>query len=352
MMHAPFTHQTCTYQGWPRFALVGAIAFVFVGCSMLGRQTDFADAVTSSGVGPFRPLAPEELGGGGALIGLRGVGRASEIPGALFFDLGGAFEAAQEGDEGEEIAPDLFRARPHELGCASYRGMELALSPKEAWEGARLFDPFVYAESDGSLELYYAGEGGIGLARAADDRAAFSRVGDGLILEGARRSPSVIRDDALGEILYFEETGRIYAARREGEFTLADEEPIVDLFPGGSDDPLDDEIRHASPFAIVGEMPSGRRTVRLYFVSIRAGGDRHLMMAASEDGVRFERSPFPVVNLKPASAGAPSVRLDEDGVTHLFYIEDVAQGQLMRAVSPLETWFFGHPEIDSSACDE
>lgn len=329
-----------------RLVQIGALALfitsAFFGCSMLGRQTDFAEAVTSSGVGPFRTLLPEELGGADALAGMRGVGRAVEIPGALFFDRAAS----------DEFDPDLYRALPHELGCASYRGKELVLSPELPWEGARLFDPFVLVRDDGGLDLYYAGEGGIGLARSERFLGAFSRVGEGPILEGPRRSPSVIRDEELGEILYFEEAGRIHAARRGSPTAglIVEEAPLLPLIAPFSNEPQDDEIAHTAPFAIVGEMPSGRRTVRLYFTSIRASGERHLMMAASEDGVRFERSPFPIVNLANARAGAPSVRHEEEGIVHLVYIEDAQRGLVQRAVSPPETRLFGHPD-HGDACD-
>lgn len=339
-----------------RIATLSALALLFsalfVGCSMLGKQTDFAEAVTSSGVGPFRALTPEELGGDAALIGQRGVGRISEIPHALFFDLAGT----EPGGADDAIASSLYRALPHETGCASYRGIELVLSPELPWEGARLFDPFVSIKEDGSLELYYAAEGGIGRALASDFHAAFRRDGEEPIYAGRARSPSLVRDASLGELLYYEEGGAIHRAELDGgNVSNLSDGPIVPLFPSGSfgDDYLQEEIAHASPYAIVGEMPSGRRTVRLYFVSIRAGGDRYLMMAASEDGMSFERSAFPILSLSPARAGAPSARIGDDGrTTHLFYIENIERGVVQRAISPPEQRLFGHPELGEAACDE
>lgn len=341
-----------------RLKMLSALALVLSaslsGCSMLGKQTDFAEAVTSSGIGPFRALTPEELGGDAALIDQHGVGRASEIPGALFFDLALSVDES----DGSEPILGLFRALPHELGCASYRGLDPVLSPELAWEGSRLFDPFVSVKADGSLELLYAAPGGIGLARADDLHAAFRRTSEAPILDGPVRAPSLVRDELLGERLYFEEAGRIFTATLEadGNARRDEPEPIVPLFPPGSfgGDQLEEEIAHASPYAIIGEMPSGRRTVRLYFVSIRASGERQLMMAASEDGIVFERSPFPILALpKTKKAGAPSARIDEDGrITHLIYIEELERGVVKRAISPPEIRLYGHPELGEMPCDE
>jgi hypothetical protein len=337
-----------------RFTLVVSLAATFVACSMLGRETEFSPPISTSGVGPFRHLVTQETGLAESRI-LTATGfdarRGTVAGGVLFVDLESVTERA------------IYRAEPFGA-CRSYRNQVLVLEATEVWEGASVREPFALMRADGSVRVYYAGDGGIGLAEAASPTSPLVKSTQNPILAGELSGPTVIDDPDFGVLMYFAEGSRIYAARSDDgvSFTRVDGDastpaidPLFDLLPpepvtedGGVDE---SEIGHSLPGAVVGAMPSGRRTVRLYFTSVRADGSSVIAMGASLDGVEFERAES--IILADDDASAPVPFLDESGdITHLLFVLTGTSATLREGVSPLETRLPGHPDVDDVPCTE
>lgn len=177
----------------------------------------------NAGIGPFRPLRPGEIG------------NSRSAPNALFdkdtfprdvsvLDIDGdpsTFEIAgyaAQGDEGSDpSAPPRVIARYGALDARSFdRASEIVLEPQEAWEGAFVGQPDVLL-LNGEVWMYYAAEGGIGLARSPDGHA-FTResmpvleAGSGGWEAGAvPKSPSVLRlaDGSFRMFYEIENNGR------------------------------------------------------------------------------------------------------------------------------------------------
>jgi len=325
--------------------VLAAFALTLASCSMLGRESEFAKQISTSGVGPFRPLVAGETGVTGSQI-LRvadaAIHRGSVAGEVLFVDL--------EDDAGRAIH------RATRIGrCAGFQAPVLALGATEAWEGDHVREPFALVREDGSIRVYYAAEGGIGVAEAERADAPLVKSPDNPILEGALSGPTVIEDDNLGTLLYFEEDGRIHAARSDDgvRFERVGGPLLPLLVP---DDPPADggvdrsEVAHRLPGAVVAAMPTGRRTVRLYFAVIHADGTSAVTMAASLDGLEFERATTMVLSGDDVTAPVPHLGGDDE-LTHLTFVRvNETTSTLHGALSPLTARLPGHPDLAVGGC--
>src|SRR5690606_17230964 len=174
---------------------------------------------------------------------------------------------------------------------------------EEGWEGSEVFDPWVVID-EGRARLYYAAEGGIGVAEAASIDGVFRRVGAGPVLEGARR-PSVVRGLDGAWWMYFDAGGSLGLARSEDglAFERVDEPITID----GEDLTDSPEVSVGMPGAAVVETPAGRRLVRLYYESRREDGSVLAYVAGSADGLAFERHELPVLDEADARFPAPVI---------------------------------------------
>jgi hypothetical protein len=336
-----------------RIALVWSLGLALAACSMLGRETEFSKSITTSGVGPFRLLTGRETG----------------LPDSRVLDAADALvrRGSAAGDVlYVDVETELGRSiqKATRIGiCRGFQGLTVALEASEPWEGASVREPYALLRDDGSIRVYYAADGGIGLAEAASPAAPLVKSPENPILAGELSGPAVVEDPELGILMYFAEAGRIFAARSEDGVSFvrldADERtpemdplfPLLPSIPVGEDGGVDEsEIAHALPGAIVGAMPSGRRTVRLYFTSVRANGESFVAMGGSLDGVVFERAESVVLSNDDASAPVPS--LDETGeLTHLLVVlTGETNARLHEALSPLDVRLPGHPDVDTSSC--
>ena len=187
---------------------------------------------------------------------------------------------------------EIHRGEAREEGTGAFAFGPTVLSATEAWEGASLFDPWVFVDEDGTARLYYAAEAGIGLAEASSIDGTFAKIGSGPVLDataaarGAPRRPSVIRgtDDAIW--MYYDAGGEIRAARSDDGQSFTPMGPIVLV---GEDEGISEETSIANPGALRVELNTGRTLIRLYFESIRDDGAHDIYVAGSEDGLAFER---------------------------------------------------------------
>lgn len=276
---------------------MASLGLTLAACSTLGADGLDSPPPPNSGAGPFRPVAAEELGTDTrAVIVVPGasVQSAMAAAGHLFYAI--------------TPAGAIHRSAPAAL--PPYEPGPPVLEATEPWEGEHVRDPWPVALPDGTLRLYYAAEGGIGLAEAPTPDAVPNRIGDGPLLgpdgnvaEGAiPRRPSVVEREGGGFLMYYEVGGHIALAQSDDgrDFTP---EGLVDLAPDSELEPP--EVALGAPGADVVVTAVGRRVTRLYFRSEREDGSRTLGFAASLDGFAFERAAFPPLAMDEPDFPAP-----------------------------------------------
>lgn len=328
----------------PLFTLVAIL-----GCATLGNEAPFPAPVQTSGAGPFRRLDRYETGIPGSPVG-----RAAMLAGAT---TGGMFVSgylfyveappkAEPPERDQGLAPDevdwaqfeprrILRApsRPADLGHDG--GVEV-LRASEGWEGGGVYDPWVVADEEGRAVLYYAGDGGIGIATAPSLDGEWTRMAGPIVPDA--RSPSVVPAPDGGWLMYFESAEGIGVARSRDGVSFTELTRTLDLSaPTPATEPAERSVRR--PGAVTVTTPTGRLLVRLYFESLREDGTRAIGFAASEDGVTFERRPGSVYD--EDDPGAPAPFVDAEGRTRLYLTvdarlrgTDLVTRALVMAVAP------------------
>jgi hypothetical protein len=164
------------------------------GCGTLGSPPAPGENLPSSGVGPFRPLAADEL-------------PSSAAPPFVLDDPTAPYReptVVAASDDGSSLAVVLFavaRVAGHdvivrtsapdarsfyggvadnETGSHPRHAPAVVLAADQAWEGADLSGPSAVRVGP-QLRLYYAGAGGIGLA-VSDDGITFTKTGAAPVL--------------------------------------------------------------------------------------------------------------------------------------------------------------------------
>lgn len=348
-----------------RLGLVGI--GLLTGCAALGKETPFSDPVSTSGVGPFRRLAAEEtrFRGRAIDIGNLGVDRASFAGGSLFYGAAAPLDPLparnpalplNDLDPGQFEPLRIFRSST-EVDFGFDVG-SVILTASEAWEGGYVTQPFALELSDGSVRLYYAAAGGIGVAVASSADGTFTRDGDGLALANdlgvqaaGLRSPTVTQLDGTYYLYADDGTDVWVATSVDGlSFTLLDaDEEAAGVNPLSIPAPMDDdelvERAHVSPAASVATSPTGRTTLRLYVEAQQVAedgstdDDRIILALASLDGLNFERARLPAHEAADAP-GQPTLRPYQDGVSESLMYMTISRGSdpqlrsLVLAVDP------------------
>lgn len=226
----------------------------------------------------------------------------------------------------------IYRSPPREN--IAFDDGTLLLSASEAWEGASIREPWALVRENGSTLLFYVGDGGIGLAEAPGPDGAFTRVGAAPIVPGNVRHPSAI--ELAGAILLYVETPAGLALFRSTDARTFTPESGLDL----GEDVLAGETTEESiggPGAIVYRSPIDRDVVRLYFESRRSDDHTQVLLAASSDGVVFER--FPRAVLAELDHTTPSAVIVDDRVSYLYLHarrsdDEIEYGTLVGGVTP------------------
>ena len=328
-------------------------------CSTIGDPGGSPDAYPHGGTGQFRRLTADEVGAAGRAIDLSNVA----IDGSMVADGYLFYAAAPLRDTPPEVPAehparevfwDAFEPRAiHRAEPQDNRGFSAGpqiLAASESWEGGEVFDPWIVIDG-GRARLYYAAEGGVGLAEASSVDGTFTRVGSGPILEAAGdaapRRPSVVLGADGAWWMYFDDGGAIGVARSEDgvDFERVDGDPSTDaidpLVIGGEDLGEEPEVSVGMPGAAALDTATGRRLVRLYYESRREDGSVLAYVAGSTDGVTFERHEVPVMEQPDVRFPVP-VLLD-DRIT-LLYVNLPSSGTyqtrlLGAAVSPATVSF-------------
>ncbi len=297
---------------------IGCMLFAS-GCGLLGDESDPLRRVREGGTGPFRSLDANDTGLSATPEGRIGVDMAQSAPGwgertvdrmawneaGCFASLALRTEPVPARDPGAPAGePDPLQFEPTAIvRCDANEGAivtslrDVVLTPTEAWEGEDLRDPWPLRLSNGTIHLYYAAEGGIGLATASSPDGPFMRVGTAPIIApidvaSPLRSPTVVpAPGGTGYLMYFDDGARIFVARSDDglAFTIVDTDTATAAIDPISLPPIiEGETIDVHPGAITVTVSEGRQIVRLYFDAPTAEDD-NVCMAGSFDGIVFER---------------------------------------------------------------
>lgn len=142
---------------------------VLAACATTGAAGEGDRDLPSAGVGPFRKLEVDEVKGIAPFV-LDGEQALYREPTALQ-EGGDTWLFAVSARDGRDV---VVRTRAHDgrtfYGTSAHFGARPAvvLEPDAAWEGGGLSGPSILRGPSGEVLLYYAAEGGIGLARSQD----------------------------------------------------------------------------------------------------------------------------------------------------------------------------------------
>jgi hypothetical protein len=336
-------------------ALAVAAAIIACACGTIAEEELELVPAPHNGVGPFRPLDRAETGvpgsPAGRVINTRGaVATPMVADGHLFYAFAEPLpdvmppEMPGEAIDWSFFAPRaIHRALPGDERLGFPTGSEI-LSAEAAWEGESVRDPWAIVLPNGRALLYYAGDGGIGLAEATSVSGSFTRAGETPIL-----APLAGETLARPSVVLFEGTYFMYIEIGDGTIARAESSDGRTFTRAGTADvfrdPVDgvpDEVAVAAPGAIVATTVSGRSFLRLYLESHRADGTRLVSLAGSADGRTFERLERPVVE-SPGS-GEPGPTIVDERVSVLYYTAPAVQSGLQTraivgGVAPLSFTF-------------
>lgn len=325
---------------------LASLLVLVAACGTLGAEELEDLPHPHGGVGPFRVLETSETGTAAGPQGrVLAVRQATDT--AMVTEDGWLFYAAADPMEGA-VMPDgapatevqwelmeprqLFRSEPGDAKAGFPAGEEV-LSATEAWEGEELTDPWAVATADGrAVRLYYAAEGGFGVAEAPSVDGTFSRLGGPILAPEAGetlRRPSVVFhggrwlmyfDRGGGRIGVAESTDGVSFDRIEEELGLAEPAGAAAMLE------LEPEVGVGMPGVTAVTTPGDRHVIRMYLESIRADGSRWISLAASLDGLTFDRLDRPVV--EEEHRGAPAPFVIDDRTTLLYHTAPRTMGDL------------------------
>ena len=306
----------------------GALQLVFYAAADLPPPVVVDGGMPSDG-GPDVDAAASD---GGALdAGALDAG----IEDAGMADAGGADASASDAGPAE---PDLSAFLPRRIlrsnfgNGPSYSGGTVVLEASETWEGDAVFDPWAIVLASGRVRLYYAAAGGIGIAESDAADGTFTRVGSAPVLAGLRRPTVTPRPDgAAGFFLYAEDAGTIVVASSADGLTFDAPVPVDLGFPPS--DAGVPQIAVGSPGAGLQIPQLDPPRIILFFESRRSDGSRTLGIAASLDGLNFERATLPAFG-PGLREGFPAPDLVDAHTTLLYFtIAAPTEGRPSRALT-------------------
>jgi hypothetical protein len=276
------------------------------GCGTLGSTPAPDENLPSSGVGPFRPLAGDEL------PPLAASPFVLDDPMAHYREP----SVVAAGDDGSSLSVLLFAvahpgrhdvivrtrapdarsffggAADNETGSHALHAPLVVLAADRAWEGADLAGPSA-VRVGAQLWLYYAGAGGIGLA-VSDDGLSFAKTGAPVLGPDASagwettppHAPSVARmPDGSWRMLYGAGSSIGEATSADGKsWTRVGGGPVLAPGTGFDAGQVDD------PVLLPRVTPSGRLQVRVLYTGYDAPPGATSRASAVGFAARYEDS--------------------------------------------------------------
>lgn len=322
-------------------------------CATRGTVWEFPAEVSTSGTGPFRTLTSEETRVSGLpfgrVIALRGMALESgmHFEGRLIY----AAAARNEIESPEEATGDwaidwtyfgqrqLFLS-PETSGLGFSEGVAIEIEGEPGTSASGVFDPWLFRDSSGALLLLFATDEGVYFARADDIEGPYrspTRFADASPSGRNFRRPTAIIAEGGGYHVYMTDGAQVYHAFADEGFTVG-EATTVELATLVVDNQgrTETAVMNAAPSRSI--TPTGRMVWRLYFEAHRSDGTVHLGMAASLDGVEFERFDGRVYD-EDFNPRFPAPTLDPPYTTRLIVSRDhedqaVQHRALIGAVTP------------------
>ena len=295
-----------TRQG--RFALF-MLALVSAACATLADAETGGENLPSAGGGPFRALSKEE------------VGANRSAPNVLVDEKTFPRHPAVIDADGDAATPEVFgyfamtpkpaTGAPNPLAktreIVRYRALdgrtfedpsETVLTIGAPWEGTFIDAPAVVRVGE-EVFLYYAAEGGIGLARSTNGGQFVRESGPVLAPEPNNweagevpSSPGVVRLEDGSFLMFYDVAGDKPDSRRIGEARSADGiswtrvgtgaalEPQVDV---DENNLFFDGVAVEGPYPVLAQSSEGRPMLRVYYAALDARGRRAIGLAARFD---------------------------------------------------------------------
>jgi hypothetical protein len=302
------------------FAGLALAGVALAGCATQPEVGREGEVLPNAGAGPFRELAPGELGNQlVAPVVVKDAQLEARSPSVLDDDGDPATLAVTgffaTGDRGDGATTALTTRRAPD-GRSFDRFPELVLEPSLAWEGGVVASPSAL-RAGGVLHVYYAAEGGIGLARDEGggltklDQPVLGPLSDTSTDEEANRtprSPSVtLLPDGTWWMVYESAPSPHAPWDEPGLGSVLAEAISTDgihwerlgtvLAPGAAGSY--DDAAVGSPAVTVAESALGRTIARVYYAARDATGRSSIGLAARfwEEGGSFqalERAVSPV----------------------------------------------------------
>ncbi len=263
-----------------RSLLLASIAAI-VRCATLAESAGGDQNPPSSGVGPFRKLAAEELSGVAPFV-LDDSSALYRQPAALPLPDGSvALYVVMHGAQGDVIARTRATDARSFFGATQDFGHkpQQVLASDQSWENANLAHPSAVTVSSG-VWLYYASGGSVGLARSTDG-LSFTKVGAPVLAQdalGPIASPSVAQfPNGVFHMLFVQGDSIYEATSTDGsawqrvtmEPVLSPAPPAVNLAVG--EVPPFDTLSVADPCLVPRMTPAGRVQVRVLYTGYAQG---------------------------------------------------------------------------------
>ncbi|MBI5516542.1 MAG: hypothetical protein HY909_22345 [Deltaproteobacteria bacterium] len=308
------------------------LASLLGACGTLGGDAAGDRNLPDNRTGPYRELTSAESGDRDCVVvdfdGL------AEDPSAL-----------REPDGAVTVWVSRLRRSTHTIARAVLRDavrpvgdLEDVYAPSHAWEGERVQAPSV-ARLGGAYVMAYEGAGGLGLATSPDGVRWTSRpdpvlTAEPTLGEGTLTAPSLLVGPDGALTLVYASAGALWMARAPlpgGPWTRVDARPETSgrdplVRPGTPDGGAPEALQDPSLHAEV--TPTGRTLWRVFFTvrdptgpSLDGGAPaRTIGLAASWDGVTFQRSPQPALSLRGDTDPAAPSMVAYDATRTLLYV--------------------------------
>lgn len=289
-------------------------SLVACACATLAEGGGGDDHLPNALAGPFRPLRDPEIGNlRSEPYAIDDDERFLRDPSVIDADgvattlaVIGYFAGREEPATGEPdptLEPDRIFASIAIDGRTFDRDPKVVLAADVSWEGGRVGQPSALRlEENATVALFYAAEGGVGLATSLDggtftkrDQAVLAPDPSGWEGGGPLSSPGAARrPDGTIDLFY-----EVELASGERAIGLSRSSDDGESFTREGGAPAlsaaGDEISVGTPFPVLATSATGRALQRLYYDAELADGRREIRLAAREgfDGP-FVRAIAPV----------------------------------------------------------
>ncbi len=317
------------------------LAAMAAACATTGDEASVPEGLPTAGAGPFRRLTEAEVPGIAPFV-LDSKPALYREPAAFHGPEGTVLYAiARDGDADVVVRSRAVDGRSFFGTSADFgRKPTVVLRADAAWEGSALSGPAVLHAS-GETYLYYAAEGGIGLARSSDGFVFGKEPAPVLASDPAPsweaeppRAPSVFVLPDGRFRMFYESAGAIGEAESRDGFAwqridpdsaTPEREPVLERSPPpapGSllphEKPPFDTVSVGDPCALLRTTPAGRLHVRVLYTGRSGDGASAIGFAAryGESG-RLVRNAAPVYAVNQHEAAPAFV---EVGARSFLYV--------------------------------